>query len=183
MHQAGAVLSKNPALVSDIGSSCQPKLVLVSPLRRAMQTALLALPSLRDAGIAFVAIADLQVVDDTLSDTGRPVVELYDLSPPGERVEDLQRHTIDLSGLSERWYEKAGDNASTDEALDARIARINAWLGACEMDHLVIVGHSGVFKRLTGVSFGTCEARCFTFRRKDDRNGWQWVERPHTARY
>ncbi|KAI0405680.1 histidine phosphatase superfamily [Xylaria palmicola] len=123
-------------------------LFISSPMRRAIQTALLAFGHLMPAQDARLALVpELQESSARPSDTG---------SPPAELLAEFGDKVVDTSLLADDWFLKdastsygARDQAKVAER--ARLARLHIRglaQGLADDEHIVVVAHSGFIKHL-----------------------------------
>ncbi|KAI0104676.1 histidine phosphatase superfamily [Nemania sp. FL0031] len=138
--------------------------IISSPMRRAIQTGLIAFGSIMEQeDLTLVLVPELQETSARPSDTGSPASELR------EEFGDV----LDLSFLAEGWwYEDAsttyGSRDQTKIAEKARQARRFIRETAVNLgndDHIVVVAHSGFIKHLIhgAPSFGNAEFRSCQF--------------------
>jgi len=134
-------------------------LIVASPLRRTLQTAWLAFGTQLAAGTPFALAPDAQEINPIPCDTGSPAAALVPQFPQFESA---------ISQLPSDWWHKTGINAGTPEALDARLARLVAGLWTLVRErraqNVVLVGHHGLFLRLTGIEFRNLEVQRFIIR-------------------
>lgn len=127
-------------------------LIVCSPLRRTLETALLSLEEeIRVKGVPFLAHPDAQELPDHPCDTGSPASQLA-----------VQYKGVDFAHLDEDWYLKIGPYSSSHMATSARIERLRGFLwqqALAGKRHIVLVTHHGVLKKLVGVAFENCEVR------------------------
>eukprot|EP00668_Euglena_longa_P035529 GGOE01045641.1.p1 GENE.GGOE01045641.1~~GGOE01045641.1.p1 ORF type:complete len:270 (-),score=61.08 GGOE01045641.1:230-1000(-) len=129
-------------------------LIAVSPLRRTLQTALLAFSAVIAQGTPLVPHPDLQEAGDLPCDTGSSVDVLAAEFP-----------ALNFSLLRVDWNSKKGVFASTKPALRTRGRRIRSWLSMQPQHRIAVVAHGALFRLLLGgVPFRNCEARWFTLR-------------------
>lgn len=124
----------------------RPLIVVVSPLRRTLQTATLGFTGQEEAAgpCRFVANSDLQETTFYPCDLGRPQSDLA-----GEFAE------VDFSGLDgEAWVEK---EAPKHHDRWVRLQRFAGWCAAHPAEELVAVTHQGVCQLLFGVLLDNCD--------------------------
>ncbi|KAI9691121.1 MAG: hypothetical protein M1822_008741 [Bathelium mastoideum] len=122
-------------------------LVVASPLKRTLSTALLSFASLlppeRPGAAAILALPDLQETSDLPCDTGSPAAEL---------ARTYRGRPVDLS-LVERegdaWCRKEGRWGPGAEAIRARARAVREWLWGRSEEVVVAVTHGGLLHYLT----------------------------------
>lgn len=133
-------------------------LVVVSPLRRTIQTAMGALhgwlDKLEAAGSpARVAFApDIQETGEVLCDTGRPPAEIR------EEFADSYPF-LPYHDLPEGWHLKEGPYRDTGPVLASRLTSFTKWVQDQPEKTVIVVAHHNVFLALLGVTFLNCEVR------------------------
>jgi broad specificity phosphatase PhoE len=130
-----------------------PALLVSSPLRRALDTAVLAFEK-------------VPVVPRLVSRLARErIYHASDLgSPPALLAEHYGDHWGGIEDLGERWWHDNGEPAGSYElepeaAFAARVASLRAWLRARPESCIALVSHWGVLRALTGEEFANCELR------------------------
>ncbi|ATY63949.1 Histidine phosphatase clade-1 [Cordyceps militaris] len=116
------------------------ELILASPLRRTISTALLAFKSILDGGRKVVAWPELQEASDLPCDTGSDVAKLqveFDSSP------------VDLTLAVPGWEVKTAQSAANSTSLLARAANARAWLARRPEKEVVLVSHGCFLHFLT----------------------------------
>ncbi|KAK4048676.1 hypothetical protein OIV83_004646 [Microbotryomycetes sp. JL201] len=153
----------------------QAQVLLVSPLRRTMQTALIGYSTLRERGVETVLVPELQEVNDLPCDTGSsreqlemdPTFASLDLSP-------LDEAPIKHDGAS--WTSKKGFFAPEKAA--ERAAWVRRALRDRPEDKIVVVAHGDILRYLvygknTHEPWGNTETRLYTFKGDDmDNDAW-----------
>eukprot|EP00811_Abedinium_folium_P006854 NODE_16321_length_1000_cov_10.224513.p1 GENE.NODE_16321_length_1000_cov_10.224513~~NODE_16321_length_1000_cov_10.224513.p1 ORF type:complete len:315 (-),score=65.76 NODE_16321_length_1000_cov_10.224513:56-871(-) len=130
------------------------QLIVASPMRRALQTALEVCSD--DGGRTVLVHPDLQECHAVPCDTGSTLDVLRDEFP--SRVDFSQ-----LLEQPESWFEKPalveGKRLLPEgvNALRLRVARFTAWLAARPEEHIVIVAHHTLFAHLIEVEMFNCE--------------------------
>lgn len=163
--QAKAV-AKDPLIQKGLHGTADEKiqLVVVSPLRRTLQTAIGAfdewLLSEEGAGVPMVAHADIQETGEIDCDSGRP---LSVIAP------EFPQHYLDMSLLSENWNAKNGINRDNGACLLSRLNRFRRWLASRPEERVALVAHHNVFLALTQTTFLNCEVRSY------DVDGTEWT--------
>lgn len=116
-------------------------LIVVSPLRRTIHTALLSLHSpINDRKVPVIALPELQELGDLACDTGS------DLDVLSKEMADTP---VDLSLVEKGWEIKKGRWASTGEAIEKRAREARQWLRARPEKEIALVGHGGLLHYLT----------------------------------
>ncbi|KAI8955800.1 histidine phosphatase superfamily [Xylaria longipes] len=153
MRQAKALGTQFPNMQS------VKRLLISSPMRRAVQTALLAFNPLIQQGMNIILIPELQEGSARPSDTG---------SPPGD-LQDEFGNLVDVQFLSDDWFsaDASASYGGRDQKKVAERARqsrlyirsVAKTLG--DSDHLVVVAHGGFIKHLIqgAPKFGNAEYR------------------------
>ncbi|KAL8736768.1 MAG: hypothetical protein Q9166_000134 [cf. Caloplaca sp. 2 TL-2023] len=115
-------------------------LLVCSPLRRTIQTTMLAFEPEISRGVQFIALADFQETSDLPCDTGS------DLNILKEEFKDKHVH---LCMLPEDWNSKKGKWAPHQDAIAARCREARKWLKARDEEVIVVVTHGGLLHYLT----------------------------------
>mmetsp|Transcript_39350 Transcript_39350/g.93078 ORF Transcript_39350/g.93078 Transcript_39350/m.93078 type:complete len:250 (-) Transcript_39350:179-928(-) len=153
-------MQENPLLLEALGGDdCSGvELVVVSPLSRTIQTALLGLEKWLAAkeGRKLMLMPDLQETGEVACDTGSPVETIKESFK-------AQAHLLDFSCMRDGWELKEGPNKDTAEAIKARLARFTSWLASRPERSVVVVAHHNLFLGLLKVSFRNCEVRTLAF--------------------
>ncbi|KAJ8129730.1 hypothetical protein O1611_g3905 [Lasiodiplodia mahajangana] len=142
----------------------QVRVMISSPMRRAIQTGLTAFGSIvREEGLKVILLPDLQEASARPSDTGSPAVELR------EEFGDV----LKLDFLPDGWWYK---DASTtyggrdqgkvaEKARQARLFIRSVARTLDDNDHIIVVAHSGFIRHLIhgAPRFGNAEFRSCQF--------------------
>jgi broad specificity phosphatase PhoE len=150
-------------------------LLLASPLRRALQTALHAFAPVRARGLKITALPAAEEVSSDPCDTGSAASTLREEF--GEDVVDFS-HLSRSSGGDEHWFEHQGDYASTPEKVHARAEALRRWIRDRPEREVVLVSH-GFFAhylthevdeegRQTTAWWGEAEVRTYVFEEGDE---------------
>mmetsp|Transcript_5447 Transcript_5447/g.7116 ORF Transcript_5447/g.7116 Transcript_5447/m.7116 type:complete len:248 (+) Transcript_5447:283-1026(+) len=143
INQANRIASDillKEALGSDPKKRAQ--LIVSSPLRRCLQTALVAFDGQE------IPIVPCEHIQESYAgfrpcDTGKPKSEL--------EVE-FRGTNVDFDKLPEWWYdidpEVSKHEHTREPALRNRLIRFMQWINEREEDRIIIVGHKGVFRRM-----------------------------------
>jgi len=155
------------------GSPERAQLIVVSPLRRTLQTALGLCGATADPNFEVLANPDIQECMPVPSDTGRPLEALREEFSTG----------VDFSMLElcpSTWFEKPAPLDGNDEpipegqaALRARCARFTDWLAARPEDRVVVVAHHTFFCHLLNIDFLNCEVIEMALDLQCDRASWR----------
>jgi broad specificity phosphatase PhoE len=109
------------------------ELIVASPLRRTLYTALLSFEDdIKNKNITVVALPDTQETSDLPCDTGVPVQDL---------AHEFEGQPVDLSLLDETWGQKQSRWAPTAKAIEARAKAARQWLMARGEKEVVLVTH------------------------------------------
>ena len=132
-------------------------LIVVSPMRRTIQTAILSLDFLTDRGVPMRASALWQENSNKPCDTGSAVGELEEEFP-----------MVDFSGLDPVWPDKASEEARVyaynRRAIVERAKKALAELRGCGEKAVVVVSHSGFMRQgMTGSWWFNADYRVFEF--------------------
>lgn len=120
-------------------------LVVASPLKRTIYTALCSFPqAIQVKHLKVIALPELQETSDLPCDTG---------SAPEEVEREFQGKPVDLSTLQtpegKSWNSKQGRWAPDADAINARAADARKWLLARPEKDIVVVTHGGFLHYLT----------------------------------
>eukprot|EP00466_Bigelowiella_natans_P005647 jgi/Bigna1/89272/estExt_fgenesh1_pg.C_460086 len=142
-------------IIKENESKNEKTLLIVSPLRRTLQTALTAFDghlSLGNKGpLAFVCNADIQETGEINCDCGRPLSEVK---------EEFKKHDfIDFSYIQEDWHEKKDDYRDQGPLLTKRFNRFKKWMLERPEKDVIVVAHHNIFLANLGISFQNCEVR------------------------
>jgi len=144
-------LAAHPAFLSESGDApAPPELVVASPLRRTMMTAMLGF----GAGMPCVLRAELQETGMVPSDCASPELGLELLEAMGW---DALR--AEYLSLPEDWQIKG---SLWKHSVRDRFAQIVAWLGTRPERSVAVVSHHDFFKTSLGVSLQPAEVRMCT---------------------
>ena len=115
-------------------------LLVASPLRRTIYTALLGFKPEIDRGMTVIALPEVQETADVPCDTGSNIDVLQD---------EMKQNPVDLSRVAEGWNSKQGRWAPTAGALEKRAREARQWLKARPEKEIVVVTHGGLLHYLT----------------------------------
>lgn len=116
------------------------ELLVASPLRRTIYTALRGFEGEVKRGIQVIALAWLQETSDLPCDTGSDIETLK---------REMEGKPVDLSLLAEGWDDKKGLYAANEDAIDSRAKLARQWLKARPEKEIVVVTHGGYLHFLT----------------------------------
>ncbi|KAJ9620256.1 hypothetical protein H2203_008021 [Taxawa tesnikishii (nom. ined.)] len=116
-------------------------LVVASPIKRTVYTALLSFASvIKSKNLKVIALPELQETSDLPCDTGSSVEEV-------ER--EFSGQPVDLSLLHADWNNKKGRWAPNARAIEARARDARKWLAERKEKHIVVVTHGGFLHYFT----------------------------------
>jgi len=116
-------------------------LIVASPLKRTIYTALLSFPSvIAEKQLKVVALPEIQETSDLPCDTG---------SEPSELAREFDGKPVDLHLVQEGWNSKKGKWASYDDAIDARAREARQWLMSRDEEEIAVVTHGGYLHYFT----------------------------------
>lgn len=116
------------------------ELLVASPLRRTIHTALLSFKSEVERGVPAIALPELQEISTVPADTGSDAEMLK---------QEMKDEPIDLGLVHEGWNSKLGKWIPTGEAIEARAREARQWLKARPEKEIVVVTHGGLLHYLT----------------------------------
>ncbi|TVY30324.1 putative phosphatase [Lachnellula hyalina] len=128
-------------------------LIVASPLRRTIQTAVLCFrPSLAKENVEFHLLPEAQEVSDMTCNVGFPQgeleIEVQKLFGDDESAA-LASRKINYAAVVEGWNSKQGTWGSEKSAVEARAATLRAWLYARPEKSIVVVTHGNFLRYLT----------------------------------
>lgn len=115
-------------------------LVVTSPLRRTIQTSLIAFESEMSRGIECVAFPEVQETSDLPCDTGSNLSIIK---------EDFKDRPVNFNLVSEDWNSKQGKWQADGKAIEARCRQARKWLKMRNEEAIVVVTHGGLLHYLT----------------------------------
>jgi len=124
------------------GTTVQKHIVAVSPLRRALETSLIAFTNPINPNLEFLVQPDIQEVGKIPCDTGSPQSELQQQFPK-----------FDFSHLPEDWF---NTDQKSDWHLSAAVARVKKWINEQQtlgVQHVTLVSHHGFLWKLFGSGY------------------------------
>lgn len=108
-------------------------LIVASPLKRTLNTALLAFePVLKERGLKVIALPEVQETSDLPCDTG---------STPDALACEFEGKPVDLSLVKEGWNSKKGKWSANATAIEKRAAEARNWLERRRETNIVVVSH------------------------------------------
>ncbi|EEQ83626.2 phosphoglycerate mutase [Blastomyces dermatitidis ER-3] len=152
----------------------QIDLVVASPLRRTIYTALLAFEDqIKNKGLTIIALPEIQETSDVPCDVGS------DLTVLQKEVDD-NGLPVDLKLVGEDWNSKKEKWAPSAEAIANRAREARRWLKARPEKEIVIVTHGGFLHYFTedwedstlyqGTGWRNTEYRTYTFAASVDQD-------------
>ncbi|EDN10066.1 phosphoglycerate mutase [Histoplasma capsulatum] len=162
------------ALSAEFPHHSRIDLVVASPLRRTLYTALLSFEDqIKSKGLKIVALPEIQETSDVPCDVGS------DLAVLRKEVEE-NGMPVDLELVGEDWNSKKGKWAPSAEAIANRAREARRWLKARPEKEIVVVSHGGFLHYFTedwqdstlyqGTGWRNTEYRTFTFTSSTDRD-------------
>ncbi|KKZ66916.1 hypothetical protein EMCG_07412 [[Emmonsia] crescens] len=152
----------------------QIDLVVSSPLRRTLYTALLSFEDqIESKGLTIIALPEIQETSDVPCDIGSDLTLL-------EKEVEEKGLPVDLGLVGEDWNSKQGKWAPTVEAIADRAREARRWLKARPEKEIVIVSHGGFLHYFTedwqdstlyqGTGWHNTEYRTYTFTESADQD-------------
>ncbi|KAJ5983302.1 hypothetical protein N7481_005401 [Penicillium waksmanii] len=152
-------------LAASFSSSENIQLILSSPLRRTIQTALLAFP-----GMQVVAWPELQEASDLICDTGSDLLDIKS---------EFEKSLVDFSLVEPGWHIKQGKWAPIAKRLLERAQSARQWLSQRSEKEIVVVSHGCFLHFLTddwvnavnshATDWTNAEFRSFKFAHDEDK--------------
>ncbi|KAF5669676.1 histidine phosphatase superfamily clade-1 [Fusarium circinatum] len=124
-EQARSLISKHPELAN-------VDLIVPSPLRRTLQTTLLAFSSELERGLQIVALPEVQEVSDMNCDTGSDLSVIK---------AEFQQQPVDFSLVEPGWEVKEGRWAPAIGSILERARAARQWLSERPESEIVVVTH------------------------------------------
>ena len=113
-------------------------LIVASPMRRTLYTALYCFPEELKRGLVIRALPEAQEWGDVPCDTG---------SEPEELQKEFASKPIDLSLVKKGWNIKKGKWATDSASLRARAKEVRQWIKARPEKEIMLVTHGGELLR------------------------------------
>ncbi|KAM0079630.1 hypothetical protein ACKRZS_008241 [Fusarium odoratissimum] len=161
-EQARGLLSKFPGLAN-------VDLIVSSPLRRTLQTTLLAFPTQLERGLQIVALPEVQEVSDLNCDTGSDLSAIK---------AEFEHQSVDFGLVEPGWQIKEGKWAPSIGRLIKRAEVARQWLSERPEREIVVVSHGGFLHFLTddwvnvinpdGTDWANAEVRSYTISHDED---------------
>ncbi|KAH0369417.1 phosphoglycerate mutase family protein, partial [Aureobasidium melanogenum] len=170
-------------------------LIVSSPLRRALQTAVHAFaPALQSDGVKVVLQPMAQEMNAYFCDIGTDRDELERQVKAGELWDtelSVPSDSIDFNAVQEGWNIKEGKWAPDRATVQKRAAKLRSWLFSRKEDVVIVVSHGGFLHALTedwsgfnaslGTGWQNCEIREFVFTEKSTQSSAHVVEKATLA--
>ncbi|KAF4501916.1 Histidine phosphatase superfamily, clade-1 [Fusarium agapanthi] len=163
-EQARGVISKHPKLAN-------VDLIVSSPLRRTLQTTLLAFSSQLKRGLQIVALPEVQEISDLNCDTGSDLSVIKT---------EFQQQPVDFSLVEPGWEVKEGKWAPAIGSILERARAARQWLSERPETEIVVVTHGCFLHFFTddwvnavnpdGTDWANAEVRSYTISH-DSRQG------------
>ncbi|RBA13487.1 hypothetical protein FPRO05_02280 [Fusarium proliferatum] len=119
-------------LISSCPDFANVDLIVSSPLRRTLQTTLLAFSSQLERGLQIVALPEVQEVSDMNCDTGSDLNVIK---------AEFQQHPVDFSLVEPGWHIKEGKWAPVVGSVLERARAARQWLSERPESEIVVVTH------------------------------------------
>ncbi|EEH47547.2 uncharacterized protein PADG_03631 [Paracoccidioides brasiliensis Pb18] len=130
-------------LSAEFPHHAQIDLIVASPLRRTLYTALLAFEDqIKSRGLKIIALPEIQETSDVPCDVGSDLELL-------EKEVTEKGLPVDLKLVGEGWNSKTGKWAPTAEAIEDRAREARRWLKSRPEKEIVIVSHGGFLHYFT----------------------------------
>ena len=117
-------------------------LLVASPIRRTLYTAIHSFPAELEKGLRVIALPEIQETSDLPCDTGSDVPILRD---------EFANKPVDLDLVTKGWNSKSGKWAATNSAIEKRAREARVWLRGREEENIAVVTHGGFLHFLTEV--------------------------------
>ncbi|KAM5436470.1 hypothetical protein MferCBS31731_005748 [Microsporum ferrugineum] len=143
-------------------------LIVASPLRRTIYTALLSFANIiQERGLKIIALPEIQETSDVPCDTGSDLADL-------KREVEEKGLPVDLSLVPEDWNDKTKEKWSANaQSVTVRAREARRWLKARPEKHIAMVSHGGVLHYFSedwqdsilyqGTGWANTEFRTFEF--------------------
>ncbi|KAF5721554.1 histidine phosphatase clade-1 [Fusarium globosum] len=158
-------------LISNCPDLANVDLIVSSPLRRTLQTTLLAFSSPLERGLQIVALPEVQEVSDMNCDTGSDLNVIK---------AEFQQHPVDFSLVEPGWQIKEGKWAPVVGSVLERARAARQWLSERPESEIVVVTHGCFLHFFTddwvnsvnpdGTDWANAEVRSYTISH-DEREG------------
>ncbi|KAM0204748.1 hypothetical protein ACHAQI_009922 [Fusarium lateritium] len=129
------------------------QLIVSSPLRRTLQTALLAFPSKLEGGLQVLALPEMQEASNLICDTGRDLADVK---------ADFEQLPVNFDVVETGWHIKEDKWAPVASSLLKRAQVARKWLSERPEAEIVVITHA--------TDWTNAEVRSFTFTSDKDGN-------------
>ncbi|KAM0321202.1 hypothetical protein ACHAPQ_009588 [Fusarium lateritium] len=146
------------------------QLIVSSPLRRTLQTALLAFPSKLEGGLQVLALPEMQEASNLICDTGRDLADVK---------ADFEQLPVNFDVVETGWHIKEDKWAPVASSLLKRAQVARQWLSERPEAEIVVITHGCFLHFLTddwinavnsqATDWANAEVRSFTF--TSDKDG------------
>lgn len=116
------------------------QLLVASPMRRTIETCLIAFTPCIERGLKVVAMPLAQEATNEISDTGSS----------REKIAELFGDKVDISHVEPGWNHKEGQYAVEPGTVMERSRKLRRWLKAQDAEEIVLVNHGKIAHFLTG---------------------------------
>jgi len=125
-------------------------LIVVSPLKRCLETARLLFESMHSIRAPIIAHSDIQETSESPCDTGHPPISL-----------SVEFPEIDFDQVPANWFDKG---VKGNDLASIRLQRFQNWLAARPEKNILIIAHLNSLKQLTGdsLSLRNCAVARYT---------------------
>lgn len=137
-------------LAKDFAHQDRIDLIVCSPLRRTIYTALHGFRPAIERGIKVIALPEIQETADVPCDTGSDVAKLR---------KEMEQQPVDLGLVHEGWNSKKDRWAPLASAVEQRAREARQWLKARPEQYIVVVTHGGFLHYFTEDWQGYVELR------------------------
>ena len=127
-------------LASEFPYHASTSLLVSSPLRRTIRTALIGFAPEIERGLRIIALPEAQETSDLSCDVG---------SEPELLEQEFEPSKVDLDLVQKGWNSKTGKWANSKTALKARAKEVRQWLKARPEEQIVLVTHGGFLHFIT----------------------------------
>ncbi|KIL92243.1 hypothetical protein FAVG1_04651 [Fusarium avenaceum] len=162
-EQARSLCAKYPKLAN-------VQLIVSSPLRRTLQTALMAFPSQLEGGLQVLALPEMQEASNLICDTGRDLSEVK---------ADFEQLPVNFDVVETGWHIKEDKWAPVASSLLKRAQIARQWLSERQEAEIVVITHGCFLHFLTddwinavnsqATDWANAEVRSFTL--TNDKDG------------
>jgi len=169
-RQQAIAVAEDPLLVPALSRPNGLQLVVASPLRRTVDTALLAFQGWLPGERKKKGWRRVHLLGD-LQEIGREVVACNTGSPLDALKErfEVDARLIDYRELQPGWDQEDGLAKDYISAVHARLNRLRRWLAQRKESRIAVVAHHNLLAALLGVSFLNVEVRQYGMMCHDDK--------------